>query len=89
METILGFIAGYIAGAQDGRAGLERLRTSLKAIASSPEVRRLAGEALSVAEIVARRAASQGLGSSVSGVTDMLMDRANAVAGRRDSSRAA
>jgi hypothetical protein len=89
METILGFVAGYIAGAQDGRGGLERLRTSLRAIRDSPQTRRLAGEALTVAGIVARRASSEGLGGTVGGVTEMLVHRATAAAGRRDGARAA
>jgi len=92
METIMGFVAGYLAGAQGGRDGLERLRTSLKAIRASPEARRLAAEALSLAEMVARRASSQGLsglGGTVGGVTDMLVHRATAATARRDGSRAA
>ncbi len=92
METIFGFVAGYIAGAQDGPEGLKRLRESLKAIMSSSEVRRLAGEALTVGEAVARRAASQGmggLGGSVGGVTDMLVRRATAAVAKPDGSRAA
>jgi len=89
METIMGFVAGYLAGAQGGRDGLERLRTSLKAIRASPEARRLAAEALSLAEMVARRASSQGLGGTVGGVTDMLVHRATAATTRRDGSRAA
>ena len=45
METIMGFVAGYLAGSQDGKDGVERIRTSLIAIKDSAEVRRLAGEA--------------------------------------------
>jgi hypothetical protein len=92
METIVGFIAGYLAGAQDGRGGLERLRTSVKVIIASPEARRLASEALTVAEMVARRASSRGLsglGGSAGNVADMLVHRATAAVARRDGSRAA
>jgi len=45
METIIGFVAGYLAGSREGRAGLDRLRTSWHAIRTSPEVRKLASEA--------------------------------------------
>jgi len=33
METILGFVAGYLAGCRDGKDGVKRLRESLEAIA--------------------------------------------------------
>jgi hypothetical protein len=89
METIVGFVLGYMAGARDGRDGLERLRTSLRAIRNSPEARKLATDALTVAEMVARRASSEGLGGTVGGVTDVLTRRATAVVGRRAGSRAA
>jgi hypothetical protein len=49
METIIGFAAGYVVGAQDGRPGLNRLRTSMQAIAKSPEARKLAAEAVTIA----------------------------------------
>jgi hypothetical protein len=92
METILGFVVGYLAGARDGDGGIERLRTSVKAIIASPEARKLAGEAMTIAEIVARRASSQGLsglGGSAGGVADTLVHRATAAIGRRDGPRAA
>ena len=76
MEAIIGFVAGYLAGSRDGRAGLERLRTSWHAIRTSPEVRRLAGEAAVMAEATVRRAASGGLSGTVSGVTDLIASRA-------------
>jgi hypothetical protein len=76
MEAIIGFVAGYLAGSRDGRAGLERLRTSWHAIRTSPEVRRLAGEAAVMAEATVRRAASGGLSGTVGGVTDLIASRA-------------
>ena len=89
METIVGFVAGYLVGTREGRDGLERLRTSWHSIRTSPEMRKLATEAVTVAEMVVRRASSGGLGGlggTVSGVTDILVRRA---AGSRDGSRAA
>jgi hypothetical protein len=86
METIVGFVAGYLVGTRHGREGLERLRASLQSIKSSPEVRRLAAEAVAVAETAVRQASSggiKGLGGTVGGVTDILVRRA--VASREGS----
>jgi hypothetical protein len=80
METILGFVAGYMAGSRDGKDGAKRLRESFEAIISSPEVRRLAGEAMTMAEAAARRATSgRSLSDTVGTVTDMLAHRAGAI----------
>jgi hypothetical protein len=43
METVIGFIVGYLVGTSHGRAGLAKVRTSAEAIRTSPELRRLAG----------------------------------------------
>ena len=89
METILGFVAGYLVGTREGRDGLDRLRTSWRSIRTSPEVRRLAGEAVTVAELVVRRASTSGfggLGEAAGGVTEMLVRRAT---GTREGTRAA
>jgi hypothetical protein len=83
METLVGFIAGYLAGCQDGKDGLQRLRESVDAIRKSPETRRLAGEAMGFAELAMKRAASSrnmaGLGGTVGTVTDILVHRAAAI----------
>jgi hypothetical protein len=59
MEAVIGFVVGYLAGSRDGRAGLERLRTSWHAIRTSPEVRKLAAEAAVIAEATVRQAAGR------------------------------
>jgi len=86
METIIGFVAGYITGCQDGPDGVKRLRATAAEIVSSDEVKRLMAEAMSVAGAVVSRAASgRGLGTlsgTVEGVTDMLMHRGSAMAKR-------
>ena len=83
METLIGFVAGYIAGCQDGRDGVKRLRATVEAIARSDEVKRLTAEAMSFAEVAMRRAASgrslTGFSGTVGTVTDMLMHRASAL----------
>ena len=78
METIVGFVVGYLAGSREGRAGLERLRESWRGIRNSPEARKLAAEAMGMAELALRRAAGSGLSTTASGVTDVLMRRAAA-----------
>ena len=65
METIIGFVAGYLVGSREGKTGLERLKTSWHAIRSSPEVRKLATDAITMAEQVVRRAPVGGLGGTV------------------------
>jgi hypothetical protein len=87
METIVGFVAGYLVGTREGRDGLERLRSSWHSIRTSPEVRKLAVEAVSVAEMAVRQVSGRGgLGGAVGDVRDMLVRRA---AGAREGSRAA
>jgi hypothetical protein len=81
METLIGFMAGYIAGCKDGQDGIKRLRATAESILSSDEVRRLTAEAMSFAGVAVRRAASgrglTGLSGTVGTVTDMLVHRAS------------
>ena len=89
METIIGFVVGYMVGAREGKGGLERLKVSVNAIISSPEARRMVSEAIAVAQPVIQRASGVGLGNfgGVGGaVVKQLVNRA---AGARESSRAA
>jgi hypothetical protein len=89
METIIGFVVGYLVGAKEGKSGLERLKVSVTSILASPEARRLIGEAMTVAEPVVRKASSAGLGNlgGMAGpVVKQLIDRAS---GAREGSRAA
>ena len=83
MEAIIGFVVGYLTGCREGRAGLDQLRTSWHAIRTSPEVRRLAGEAVVLAEVTVRRAASGGLSGTLGGVTDLIASRAGIRQGQR------
>jgi hypothetical protein len=78
METIIGFIVGYLTGVSEGRDGLKRARASLEAIRNSPEFRRLLSDGITVAQGVAGRAAKGGLSSTVSGVTELISSRAAA-----------
>jgi hypothetical protein len=65
METIVGFVAGYLVGTREGKAGLERLKTSWRAITSSPEVRKMASDAIVMAEQVIKRVPAGGIGGAV------------------------
>jgi hypothetical protein len=87
METIIGFVAGYIAGCQDGPDGVKRLRSTAADIMNSDEVRRLMSEGMRL--LVSRVSSSRSLGElsgTVGGVTEMLVHRAS---GTRNRSRAA
>jgi hypothetical protein len=87
METIVGFVAGYLVGTREGKDGLDRLRSSWHSIRTSPEVRKLAAEAVTVAEMAVRQVSGRGgLGGAVEDVRDMLVRRA---VGAREGSRAA
>ncbi|MGI9009161.1 MAG: hypothetical protein ACR2FU_23740 [Streptosporangiaceae bacterium] len=73
METIIGFAAGYFAGTQAGRDGLERMRTSARAIAQSPEARRLVTEAVTVGSAIAGRGSARGAAKTATGMARMLI----------------
>jgi hypothetical protein len=93
METIVGFIAGYLIGTRDGREGLDRLRTSWHSIRTSPEVRKLTAQAMPLAEAAVRQAAAgrenlslRGLGAAAANAAQELGRRAGDT---RQGSRAA
>lgn len=75
METIIGFLAGYLIGSREGKQGLERLRSSARAIINSPEVRRMAGEALSLAEQVTHGTPAPSVGAVGGNIVRTLTNR--------------
>jgi hypothetical protein len=83
MQTIIGFVAGYLVGTREGKAGLERLKTSWRTIRSSPEVRKLAVDAVSMAEQVVRKAPIGDIGGTV------VRTLASRAGGAREARRAA
>jgi hypothetical protein len=98
METLIGFVVGYLVGAREGKGGLERLKVSVNSIIASPEARKLVGEAMAVAQPIAQRATSAGLGnigglgglSGLSGIGGTVVrELVNRASGARESSRAA
>ena len=86
METILGFVVGYLTGSREGREGLERLRESWRGIRNSPEARKLAADAMGIAELAMRRAAGSTLSGTANGLSGMLIRR---LAGDHQDKRAA
>lgn len=80
METLFGFVAGYLAGCRDGQDGLKRLRASVEAIMKSDEAKRVTAEAMSFAEVAVRRAAAgRSLAGTVGTVADVLVHRARSM----------
>jgi hypothetical protein len=75
METVIGFIAGYLVGTSHGRAGLAKVRSSVEAIAASPELRRLAAEGAGVAGVVVKEATRRGVAGTVSEVAGRLVSK--------------
>ena len=53
MEVVIGFAVGYYMGTRQGRKGLQDAIEAAQAIMSSPESRRLLGEAINTFETVA------------------------------------
>ena len=88
METVIGFVVGYLVGSREGQAGLARLKQSWQAIRTSPEVKRLASEAVSLAEATARQTTGLSAGKIGGAVVRTVIQRATAD-NRRDAPRAA
>lgn len=86
METIIGFVAGYLTGVSEGREGMDRARKSLESIRTSPEVRRLVSEGVGLAQVVLGRVAKGGLSGAIGGVSELIT---GSTASGRDNRRAA
>jgi hypothetical protein len=89
METLIGFVVGYLVGAREGKGGVERLKTSVNSIIASPEARRILAEAMAVAEPVARRATGAGLSSMGDIGGTVVRQIVNRATGTREDPRAA
>ena len=72
METIIGFVAGYLTGVSEGREGMKRARKSLDAIRTSPEIRRMVADGVGLAQGILGRIAKGGLTGAIGGVTELL-----------------
>lgn len=72
METIIGFVAGYLTGASEGREGIQRARKSLDAIRTSPEVRRMVADGVGLAQGILGRVAKGGLTGAIGQVSELI-----------------
>jgi hypothetical protein len=85
METVIGFVAGYLVGAGDGKDGLARVRSSLRSIWHSPEARRLAAEAVTVARGAVSQLSEKALGPDARDLPDALARNAVTALTRKPS----
>jgi hypothetical protein len=76
METVIGFVVGYVVGTREGRAGFEKMVSSFDAIRRSEELRRMVGTAVATATPVLRQLAGGGAAAMVGSVVDELTRRA-------------
>jgi hypothetical protein len=88
METVIGFVAGYLVGVADGKEGLERLRSSWESIRKSAEVRKMAGEAATVVRTVVRQLPEKALGRDATELADELARSAVTALTRKGSQAA-
>jgi hypothetical protein len=72
METIIGFVAGYLTGVSEGREGMQRARKSLDAIRTSPEVRRMVADGVGLAQGLLGRIAKGGLSGAIGQVSELI-----------------
>ena len=73
METIIGFVAGYLTGTRQGREGLDRARKSLRDIMKSAEARRMAGEAVARAGSIVGRGSARGATATATGLVKLVI----------------
>lgn len=81
METLIGFMVGYVVGTRQGRDGLRTVRQSVDAIRHSPEVRELLSGGVSVAGGMAKQLLSGGAGPMIANVVDTVSRKADEMLG--------
>lgn len=89
METLIGFVIGYMVGTRQGRDGLQKTRESFDAIRSSPEVRQLVATGASIAGSTMKKLLSGGAGPMLGGVVEAVSRKANEMMGDGEDHRAA
>lgn len=85
METIIGFVVGYLVGTSQGRNGLAKARESIEAIRNSPETRRLIRTGAAIAGTATRQVLSGGAGAILSGALDSVTRKASDLIGAADA----
>jgi hypothetical protein len=69
METLVGFMVGYLVGTRQGRDGMRRTRESFDAIRTSPDVRQLVATGAAIAGSTAKQLLSGGAGPLLAAVS--------------------
>jgi hypothetical protein len=86
METVIGFVIGYLVGTSEGKGGLERLKSSVSSILASPEAKNLIGQAIQAAEPIVRQASSAGLSNLGGGIGgNVVRELVNRATGAREA----
>ena len=75
METIVGFVIGYLVGVREGPNGLDRMRTSVQSIRESQELRELAAGAAAFAVPIIKQVVAGGGGAVLRGAYDTVAHR--------------
>ena len=75
METIVGFVIGYLVGVREGPNGLDRLRTSARSIRESQELRELAAGAVALAAPILKQVVAGGGAAVLRGAYDTVAHR--------------
>ena len=81
METLIGFVIGYVVGTRQGREGLQKAREALDAIRNSDEVRQMVVTGAAVAGGAVKQVLGGGAGAVLTGVVDALSRKAADVLG--------
>jgi len=76
METIIGFVIGYLVGVREEPGGLDRMRTSVRSIRESPQLRELTAEAVAFAAPIVRHVVAGGGGAVLRTAIDTVTGRA-------------
>jgi hypothetical protein len=77
METLIGFVIGYLLGTRHGRDGVRKIRESIEAIAASQEARQAFATGVGVAGSAARHALGGGAGKVLTGAAEALARKAD------------
>lgn len=85
METLIGFMVGYVLGTRQGRDGLRAVRQSVEAIRNSPEARELLAGGVSVAGSMAKQLLSGGAAPMIANVVGVVSRKADEMLGDEGS----
>ena len=79
METLIGFVVGFMVGTQQGRDGLARMRSSVDAIRNSPQTRQAVVTGIAIAGSAAKQVLGGGAGAVLTGAVDAFSRKAGAM----------